>query len=183
MENAERRLGGDLDRYRFLLGLLRHSFDRRLVMLLKAKIGDTEARLAVLHRNNLQRHRPGRNDDGSIGPGAQIRFAGWSLNLASRDLLSPAGEGVPLTAAQFDLLAAFAQNPYRVMSRDRLLDHLSRHRHADLFDRTIDVQVSRLRRKMGDDAKNPVLIKTVRGGGYLFAPPIPLPGRGLAERP
>ena len=183
MESEERRLCRDLDRYRFLLGLLSHSFDRRLVMLLKAKLEDTEARLAVLDRENSQRHRPERNGDGLIGLHAQIRFAGWSLNLTSRDLLSPSGEGVPLTAAQFQLLAAFVQNPYRVMSRDRLLDHLSQHRNADLFDRSIDVQVSRLRRKIGDDAKNPVLIKTVRGGGYLFAPPIPLPGHSLAELP
>ncbi len=76
-----------------------------------------------------------------------------------------------LTSGEFELLVAFVTNPMRVMSRDRLLD-LSRHREATPFDRTIDVQVGRLRRKLQDDPKNPDLIKTVRGGGYIFTSPV-----------
>jgi DNA-binding response OmpR family regulator len=101
---------------------------------------------------------------------ARIRFCGWSLDLASRELLSPSGGDVRLTTGEFELLAAFINHPNEVLSRDRLLD-LSRHREAGPFDRTIDVQVGRLRRKLEDDPKNPTLIKTVRAGGYIFTPP------------
>jgi two-component system OmpR family response regulator len=102
---------------------------------------------------------------------SRIRFSGWSLDLASRELMSPSGEDVRLTTGEFELLAAFVNHANQVLSRDRLLD-LSRHREAGPFDRTIDVQVGRLRRKLEDDPKNPTLIKTVRGGGYIFTPPV-----------
>jgi two-component system, OmpR family, response regulator len=78
---------------------------------------------------------------------------------------------VRLTTGEFELLAAFVNHANQVLSRDRLLD-LSRHREAGPFDRTIDVQVGRLRRKLEDDPKNPTMIKTVRGGGYIFTPPV-----------
>jgi DNA-binding response OmpR family regulator len=108
---------------------------------------------------------------GAGGQRVRIKFAGWSLDLASRELLSPAGEEVRLTTGEFELLAAFVNHANQVLSRDRLLD-LSRHREAGPFDRTIDVQVGRLRRKLEDDPKNPTMIKTVRGGGYIFTPPV-----------
>lgn len=101
---------------------------------------------------------------------APIHFAGWRLDLAARDLVSPAGSSVRLTAGEFSLLAAFVANANQVLSRERLLDLLSG-REAGPFDRTIDVQVGRLRRKLEDDPKNPTIIKTVRGGGYMFAIP------------
>jgi two-component system, OmpR family, response regulator len=104
-------------------------------------------------------------------PRPRIRFSGWNLDLVSRELLSPSGEEVRLTTGEFELLAAFVNHANQVLSRDRLLD-LSRHREAGPFDRTIDVQVGRLRRKLEDDPKNPTMIKTVRGGGYIFTPPI-----------
>jgi two-component system, OmpR family, response regulator len=100
---------------------------------------------------------------------SRVRFADWSLDLASRALTSPSGEEIRLTTGEFELLAAFVNHANQVLSRDRLLD-LSRHREAGPFDRTIDVQVGRLRRKLEDDPKNPGLIKTVRGGGYIFTP-------------
>jgi len=112
-----------------------------------------------------------------IGEGApqparsRARFAGWSLDLSSRELTSPAGEAVRLTTGEFDLLAAFVSNANQVLSRDRLLD-LARNREAGPFDRTIDVQVGRLRRKLEDDPQNPTLIKTVRGSGYIFTPTV-----------
>jgi len=86
-------------------------------------------------------------------------------------LTSPAGQEVRLTTGEFDLLAAFVNNPNQVLSRDRLLD-LARNREAGPFDRTIDVQVGRLRRKLEDDPQNPSLIKTVRGSGYIFTPTV-----------
>jgi DNA-binding response OmpR family regulator len=112
-----------------------------------------------------------RGGERSGAPRARIKFSGWSLDMASRELLSPAGEDVRLTTGEFELLAAFVGHANQVLSRDRLLD-LSRHREAGPFDRTIDVQVGRLRRKLEDDAKNPTMIKTVRGGGYIFTPPV-----------
>jgi DNA-binding response OmpR family regulator len=105
------------------------------------------------------------------GQRSRVRFADWTLELASRELLSPGGEEVRLTTGEFELLAAFVNHANEVLSRDRLLD-LSRHREAGPFDRTIDVQVGRLRRKLEDDPKNPAMIKTVRGGGYMFTPAI-----------
>jgi DNA-binding response OmpR family regulator len=104
-------------------------------------------------------------------PRPRIRFAGWTLDLASRELLSPGGEEVRLTTGEFELLAAFVNHANQVLSRDRLLD-LSRHRESGPFDRTIDVQVGRLRKKLEDDPKNPTMIKTVRSGGYIFTSPV-----------
>ena len=103
----------------------------------------------------------------------RAHFAGWTLDLSSRELLSPSGVEVRLTTGEFDLLAAFVNNPNQVLSRDRLLD-LARNREAGPFDRTIDVQVGRLRRKLEDDPQNPTLIKTVRGSGYIFTPTVEL---------
>ena len=102
---------------------------------------------------------------------SHARFAGWSLDLSSRELTSPQGQEVRLTTGEFDLLAAFVNNPNQVLSRDRLLD-LARNREAGPFDRTIDVQVGRLRRKLEEDPQNPSLIKTVRGSGYIFTPTV-----------
>jgi DNA-binding response OmpR family regulator len=102
---------------------------------------------------------------------ARARFSGWNLDLASRELLSPSGEEVRLTTGEFDLLAAFVNNANQVLTRDRLLD-LARNREAGPFDRTIDVQVGRLRRKLEDDPQNPSMIKTVRGTGYIFTPTV-----------
>src|SRR3954462_3576139 len=102
---------------------------------------------------------------------SRVRFGGWNLDLSSRELMSPSGEEVRLTTGEFDLLAAFVNNANQVLTRDRLLD-LARNREAGPFDRTIDVQVGRLRRKLEDDPQNPSLIKTVRGTGYIFTPAV-----------
>lgn len=99
----------------------------------------------------------------------QARFGGWHLDLASRALFAPSGGEVRLTTGEFDLLAAFVNNANQVLTRDRLLD-LARNREAGPFDRTIDVQVGRLRRKLEDDPQKPSIIKTVRGTGYIFTP-------------
>lgn len=99
------------------------------------------------------------------------RFAGWRLDFSSRRLYSPDNVDTPLTAGEFDLLAVFVTHPNRILSRDELLD-LTRGRAAGPFDRTIDVQVGRLRQKIEPDAQHPTLIKTIRTAGYLFTPPV-----------
>ena len=100
-----------------------------------------------------------------------LEFAGWRFDMAQRCLQSPDGEMLALSGGEFELLAAFARHPRRVLTRDYLLD-LARGRSAMPFDRTIDVQVSRLRRKIEANPAEPSLIKTVRGGGYIFTPAV-----------
>jgi two-component system OmpR family response regulator len=97
-----------------------------------------------------------------------IRFAGWTLDVDARNLISPASVVVPLSGVEFRLLRVFLSHPNRVLTRDQLID-LMMSREAGPFDRAIDVQVSRLRHRLGDDAKEPTLIKTVRGAGYVLA--------------
>jgi two-component system OmpR family response regulator len=103
--------------------------------------------------------------------GSLLRFAGWTLDTAARSLTSPQGQDVGLTTGEFDLLCAFAQHAGRVLSRDFLLEQ-TRGREAGPFDRTIDVQVGRLRKKLEVDAENPQIIKSVRGAGYILVPPV-----------
>ena len=100
-----------------------------------------------------------------------FRFAGWMLDTGKRELLSSESVIVTLSTGEFELLTAFLQHPQTVLSRDQLLD-LARGRTAILFDRSIDIQVSRLRRKLGDNPRDPRIIKTVWGGGYLFTPDV-----------
>jgi two-component system OmpR family response regulator len=95
------------------------------------------------------------------------RFGGWELNVGLRRLKSADGRVVELTNGEFSLLAAFVSAPQRVLSRDQLLD-LSRLHNAEVYDRSIDVQILRLRRKIEPDPSNPTFIKTERGSGYLF---------------
>lgn len=97
----------------------------------------------------------------------ELRFAGWRLMVARRELVDADGVAVPLSTAEFELLRAFLDHPRMVLSREQLLD-LTRGREAAVFDRSIDNQVSRLRRKIEPDPKNPTLVKTVWGGGYSF---------------
>jgi two-component system OmpR family response regulator len=95
-------------------------------------------------------------------------FQGWRFDLVRRELKKPAGELVPLTAGEFDLLRAFARHPNRVLSREQLIE-LVKGRDWAAYDRAIDTQVGRLRKKLEPDPANPMLVKTVRGGGYIFA--------------
>lgn len=96
------------------------------------------------------------------------KFSGWSLNMNTRSLESPAGEDVRLTRGEFELLSAFACNPNRVMSRDNLLDYTSNRDWAP-NDRTVDVLIGRIRRKIEPDPQVPSMIITVHGVGYVFA--------------
>ena len=103
----------------------------------------------------------------SVETGA-YRFAGWLLDAATRNLTSPEGVVIALSGTDFRLLKIFLDHPNRVLTRDQLID-LMLSRDAGPFDRAIDVQVSRLRQRLGEDAKEPVIIKTIRGQGYVFA--------------
>jgi len=101
-------------------------------------------------------------------PDEILSFDGWSLDLIRRELRDASGGAVALTAGEFELLRVFASNPNRVLSRDRLIE-LVKGRDWASFDRAIDTQVGRLRKKIEADPANPTLVKTVRGGGYIFA--------------
>lgn len=94
-------------------------------------------------------------------------FGGWQLNASRRTLTSPAGALTDLTSGEFDLLLAFLEHPQRVLTRDQLLD-LAHGRVSQSFDRSVDVQISRLRRKIEVNPQDPVFIKTIRNEGYFF---------------
>ena len=104
-------------------------------------------------------------------PRTRFVFAGWQLDTVARRLTDAQGQEVALTGGEFDLLCVFVQRPGRVLSRDLLLEH-TRRREAGPFDRTIDVQVGRLRKKLELDAEDPRIIKSVRGAGYILVPPV-----------
>ncbi|HEV2673075.1 MAG TPA: response regulator [Aliidongia sp.] len=108
--------------------------------------------------------------------GRILSFDGWRLDLAKRELRNRTGEIVLLSSGEFDLIQAFAERPQRVLTRDQLLD-LARGRAAVLYDRSVDIQVMRLRRKIEQNPKDPQLIKTVRSGGYMFTPPVQVIGQ------
>jgi two-component system phosphate regulon response regulator OmpR len=96
-----------------------------------------------------------------------LSFDGWQLDISRRELTAPDGQIVPLTTGEFGLLETMARHPGRVFERDTLMD-LTRGRSRDVFDRTIDAQIARLRKKVEIDPKRPAFIKSVRGVGYVF---------------
>ena len=98
-----------------------------------------------------------------------LTFEGWRLDMARRQLFAPDGSPQSLTSGEFNILSIFCQHPRKVLSRDDLLD-LLHGRAAAVFDRSVDVQISRLRRKIETNLKDPSFIKTVRYGGYFFTP-------------
>lgn len=110
-----------------------------------------------------------RRARGSTPPGEQdtVQFSGWRLSHLKREITTPAQLVVPLSNAEYRLLCAFLERPQRILSREQLMD-AARGRTVEAFDRSIDLLVSRLRQKLGDDPKQPQLLKTVRGEGYLL---------------
>jgi two-component system OmpR family response regulator len=120
---------------------------------------------AVLRRSRTIAAEP------AMPRGRHLHFAGWALDLARRELTAPDGSAVDLSAAEYDTLLAFLEHPQRVLGRDQLLE-LARNRSGDVYDRTIDVLVSRLRRKIETGPPDPPMIKTVRGAGYMFVPEV-----------
>ncbi len=101
----------------------------------------------------------------------EIRFGDWTLDTAQRNLVSPAGVVTPIGGAEYRLLRIFLAHPNRVLSRDQLVE-MTQGKEADALDRSIDVQVSRLRRRLGDGPRDPSMIKTVRGEGYVLSVPV-----------
>ena len=113
----------------------------------------------------LRRRQEPRSAEGPLGAGCA--FAGWRLDLVRRELRSPQGVVVNLSSGEFSLLRAFVERPQRVLTRDRLLD-LARGPDTEAYDRAIDVQISRLRKKLDDGSSGVELIRTIRNEGYLF---------------
>ena len=103
----------------------------------------------------------------AVESATRVRFGEYTLDLESHQLLDDNNESISLTSMEFDLLKAFAENPNKVLDRDRLLS-LSHNRDWDPFDRSIDIRITRLRRKIEVEPSRPQIIKTVRGAGYIF---------------
>ena len=119
----------------------------------------------------LRRARAQASVADAIATVRAYRFGGWELNIGLRKLKSPQGEPVDLTNGEFRILTAFLASPQRVLSRDQLLD-LSRVHSAEVYDRSIDIQILRLRRKIEPDPAHPKFIVTERGAGYVFNAPV-----------
>lgn len=121
---------------------------------------------SVLRRS----HVPNKNLHGA-SVSQRLCFAGWTLDLTARHLVDSGGLIIMLSGAEFRLLKVFLEHPNRVLNRDQLLN-FTHGRDADPFDRSIDIQISRLRQKLNEDARSPQIIKTVRNGGYVLAVPV-----------
>ncbi|MCP4638020.1 MAG: response regulator [Methyloversatilis sp.] len=119
-------------------------------------------------RSILRRAPEHPDGDGSV---RALKFAGWTLDLGARHLVDDGGVVTPLSSGEFRMLNALAENPNRVLSRDQLMDVLAG-RDAGPFDRTVDVMISRLRRRLGDDGREPRIIRTLRNEGYVLAGPV-----------
>jgi two-component system OmpR family response regulator len=103
--------------------------------------------------------------------GQLLRFGQWKLDTTARHLIDADGTAIALSGAEYRLLRVFVDHPQRVLNRDQLLN-LTQGREAELFDRSIDLLVSRVRQRLGDDAREPTYIKTVRSEGYVFSVPV-----------
>jgi two-component system OmpR family response regulator len=119
--------------------------------------------------NAVLRRQASAQAASSIEGASTLAFEGWRIDLRLRELRNPEGARVAVTSAEFDLLRTFCERPGRVLSRDSLLD-LTQGRNTGSFERSIDVLVSRIRRKIEPNPQDPTIIKTVRSGGYLFTP-------------
>ena len=118
---------------------------------------------SVLRRTQAMPTMPGQAAEPQM-----LRFAGWTMDTTARHLINPQGVVVALSGAEYRLLKIFLDHANRVLSRDQLLN-MTAGRDADPFDRSIDLQISRLRQKLGEDARSPQIIKTVRNEGYVLA--------------
>lgn len=126
----------------------------------------------LLARIKAVLRRAARDEDAGSetesAPTQTVRFGEFTLNLESHKLFEASGREVPLTSMEFDLLKAFADHPNRVLTRDQLLN-LAHNRDWEPFDRSIDIRIARIRRKIESDPAKPQVIKTVRGAGYIFS--------------
>lgn len=128
---------------------------------------------SVLRR--MQARAPAAATSGAAKPSARCAVGACTLDTSSHQLFAADGRQIPLTAMEFDLLEVFLEHPNQVLTRDRLLT-LTRNREWEPFDRSIDIRIARLRRKVEADPDKPQVIRTVRGTGYVFVPP-PRDGR------
>ena len=133
---------------------------RELVARIKAVLRRIAPAASTDALATVEVERPGR-----------YQFAGWAFDMAARRLIDPQGHEIVLTTGEFDLLGVLMRHPGRVLSRDFLLEQ-TRGREAGPFDRTIDVQIGRLRKKIEPDPERPELIKSVRGAGYVLIPAV-----------
>ncbi|WP_239016965.1 response regulator [Sphingomonas ginkgonis] len=120
-------------------------------------------------RTVLRRSSGHRGEGSPATLGSEVQVGRCRLNIDSRKLFALDGREVPLTAGEFDLLRTFVERPDRVMSRDQLLE-LAHRKEADVFDRSVDTRIARIRQKVEVDPKHPAAIKTVRSAGYVFVP-------------
>ena len=132
---------------------------------------ELSARIKSVLRRRQQAAVPPRERAEPAAERHEAVFAGWRLDRRQRELFDPEGKRVDLTSGEFNLLEALVRSPNRVLSRDQLFD-LTRDRDYSAYDRAIDVQIGRLRRKIEPDPARPTLIKTVRGAGYMFTPAV-----------
>ena len=126
-----------------------------------------EPRELLARVKSVLRRAQNTSEVSADGAAKLVKFGEFSLNLESHQLLDQENQVVSLTSMEFDLLKAFAENPNKVLSRDQLLN-LSHNRDWDPFDRSIDIRITRLRRKIEKQPSQPQIIKTVRGAGYIF---------------
>jgi two-component system OmpR family response regulator len=127
-------------------------------------------------RSVLRRSQPVAAAEQTPAPQRFVHFAGWTLSADAGHLTSPEGTAIMLSGAELRLLKVFLDHPNHILSRDQLLN-FTQGRDAEAFDRSIDIQISRLRQKLNEDARSPQIIKTVRNGGYVLAAQV------SAERP
>ena len=110
-------------------------------------------------------------DAAAPGGGSHLTFEGWTLDTRRRELTDPKGVVIDLSTGEYDLLQTFLEFPQRVLTRDQLMD-AAKNRIATGFDRAIDIQVSRLRKKLDTSEDGQAMIKTIRGSGYMFVPAV-----------
>ena len=126
---------------------------------------------ALLRRSSLSGEARGIENGGTADADSALLFGGWKLNVMARHLIDEEGVVVPLSAAEFRLLMLLLSHPQQVVTRDMIMDYLAE-RSLNIYDRSIDAQVSRLRAKLRDKGANPGLIRTMRGDGYMLASPV-----------
>lgn len=126
-----------------------------------------EPRELLARIRSVLRRSQTNGDSGEIDKPQKLKFGEWMLDLVARHLISPDNRVIALSGSEYRLLNIFLDQPNTVLNRDQLLN-MTQGRDADPFDRSIDIQISRLRQKLGEDARSPQIIKTVRNGGYVL---------------